>query len=69
MLACARLGAVHTVVFGGFSAESLAQRCADCRSASFRLLQLFYGHLSCVCLNTNRSLVGIICEPAADITC
>ena len=33
MLACARIGAVHTVVFGGFSAESLAQRCADCRCA------------------------------------
>ncbi|MCB1153986.1 acetate--CoA ligase [bacterium] len=29
MLACARLGAVHSVVFGGFSAESLAQRIDD----------------------------------------
>ena len=26
MLACARIGAVHSVVFGGFSAESLAGR-------------------------------------------
>ena len=26
MLACARLGAPHTVVFGGFSAESLSDR-------------------------------------------
>ena len=26
MLACARIGAVHSVVFGGFSAEALAQR-------------------------------------------
>lgn len=33
MLACARLGALHTVVFGGFSAEALGQRCADCRCA------------------------------------
>ncbi|MGQ0446261.1 MAG: acetate--CoA ligase [Beijerinckiaceae bacterium] len=32
MLACARIGAVHSVVFGGFSAESLAGRIADCRS-------------------------------------
>ena len=31
MLACARIGAVHSVVFGGFSAESLAQRVVDCR--------------------------------------
>lgn len=29
MLACARIGAVHTVVFGGFSAESLGDRIND----------------------------------------
>jgi acetyl-CoA synthetase len=29
MLACARIGALHTVVFGGFSAESLADRLMD----------------------------------------
>jgi acetyl-CoA synthetase len=32
MLACARIGAVHSVVFGGFSSESLAGRIADCDS-------------------------------------
>ncbi|KAF3783504.1 Acetyl-coenzyme A synthetase [Nymphaea thermarum] len=31
MLACARIGAVHSVVFAGFSAESLAQRIIDCK--------------------------------------
>ena len=30
MLACARLGAVHSVVFGGFSAEALKDRIRDC---------------------------------------
>ncbi|NVB39330.1 acetate--CoA ligase [Pseudenhygromyxa sp. WMMC2535] len=30
MLACARLGAVHSVVFGGFSAEALRDRVRDC---------------------------------------
>src|SRR4051794_3643326 len=30
MLACARLGAPHTVVFGGFSAEALSGRINDC---------------------------------------
>jgi len=30
MLACARIGAVHSVVFGGFSPESLAGRITDC---------------------------------------
>ncbi len=33
MLACARIGAVHSVVFGGFSADSLAGRIADCGSS------------------------------------
>jgi acetyl-CoA synthetase len=33
MLACARIGATHSVVFGGFSAESLAGRIADCSSS------------------------------------
>jgi acetyl-CoA synthetase len=32
MLACARIGAIHSVVFGGFSADSLAGRIEDCRS-------------------------------------
>ena len=30
MLACARIGAVHSVVFGGFSAESIRDRINDC---------------------------------------
>jgi acetyl-CoA synthetase len=32
MLACARIGAVHSVVFGGFSPDSLAGRISDCKS-------------------------------------
>ena len=32
MLACARIGAVHSVVFGGFSAESIADRLEDCKA-------------------------------------
>ena len=30
MLACARIGAIHSVVFGGFSPEALASRITDC---------------------------------------
>ncbi|MGE5714593.1 MAG: acetate--CoA ligase, partial [Betaproteobacteria bacterium] len=33
MLACARIGAIHSVVFGGFSPESLAGRIQDCDSS------------------------------------
>ena len=32
MLACARLGAIHSVVFGGFSPEALAKRILDCEA-------------------------------------
>ena len=34
MLACARIGAVHCVVFGGFSPESLADRIRDCGASA-----------------------------------
>ncbi|HEX6072457.1 MAG TPA: acetate--CoA ligase [Sphingomicrobium sp.] len=34
MLACARIGAIHSVVFGGFSPESLAGRIADCKASA-----------------------------------
>ena len=34
MLACARIGAVHSVVFGGFSPDSLANRLRDCHSVA-----------------------------------
>ena len=33
MLACARIGAVHSIVFGGFSPDSLAGRIEGCKSA------------------------------------
>ena len=33
MLACARIGAIHSVVFGGFSPDSLADRIIDCESS------------------------------------
>ncbi|MCH4151989.1 MAG: acetate--CoA ligase [Sphingobium sp.] len=33
MLACARIGAIHSVVFGGFSPDSLAGRIQDCDSS------------------------------------
>jgi acetyl-CoA synthetase len=32
MLACARIGAVHTVIFGGFSAEAIKDRINDCQA-------------------------------------
>ncbi|UHQ20386.1 acetate--CoA ligase [Lysobacter sp. KIS68-7] len=32
MLACARIGAIHSVIFGGFAPQSIADRIADCGS-------------------------------------
>lgn len=32
MLACARIGAIHTVIFGGFSAEAIKDRVNDCQA-------------------------------------
>jgi acetyl-CoA synthetase len=32
MLACARIGAIHSIVFGGFSAQALRDRINDCKS-------------------------------------
>ena len=32
MLACARIGAIHSIIFGGFSSESIANRIKDCNS-------------------------------------
>ena len=32
MLACARIGAIHSVIFGGFSADAIANRIAACNS-------------------------------------
>ena len=33
MLACARIGAIHSVVFGGFAPDSLKDRIIDCGSS------------------------------------
>ena len=34
MLACARIGAIHSVVFGGFAPDSLRDRIVDCGSST-----------------------------------
>ena len=40
MLACTRIGAIHSVVFAGFSAEALASRINDCNSNLLKLFQI-----------------------------
>ena len=42
MLACTRIGALHSVVFAGFSAEALATRIKDGSAVCFNLHSLFH---------------------------
>lgn len=42
MLACARVGAIHSVVFGGFSADSLRDRMLDCGSKMLVCVDGYY---------------------------
>jgi len=42
MLACARIGAIHSVVFGGFSAEALRDRIQDCGSKILICIDGYY---------------------------
>ncbi|MGV8075014.1 MAG: acetate--CoA ligase [Syntrophobacteraceae bacterium] len=42
MLACARIGAVHSVVFGGFSAEALRDRILDCKAETLITCNGYY---------------------------
>ena len=42
MLACARIGAIHSVVFGGFSAEALRDRILDCGSETLICCDGYY---------------------------
>ena len=44
VLACARIGAIHSVIFGGFSAEALRDRIVDC--ASNLVITANYGYRS-----------------------
>lgn len=42
MLACARIGAIHSVVFGGFSADALRDRILDCGSKALICVDGYY---------------------------
>lgn len=60
MLACARIGAIHSVVFGGFSPESLKNRILDCQSRAIITADEAYRGNKTVPLkaNTDEALQG-----------
>jgi acetyl-CoA synthetase len=53
MLACARIGAPHSVVFGGFSAEALKERINDCQASVVITADGGYRRGSVVSMKTN----------------
>ncbi|MGQ9777206.1 MAG: acetate--CoA ligase [Thermodesulfobacteriota bacterium] len=58
MLACARIGAIHSVVFGGFSSEALRERINDCGSKILITADGYYrgGRIVQNKLNANEAL-------------
>ncbi|MEO8044867.1 MAG: acetate--CoA ligase [Spartobacteria bacterium] len=60
MLACARIGAVHSVVFGGFSADSIRDRIADCGATAIITADGSYRRGAIVPLkqNVDKALAG-----------
>ena len=53
LLACARIGAIHSVVFGGFSSDALKDRILDCESET--LITANYGYRSGRVLNSKQN--------------
>ena len=69
MYACARIGAIHSVVFGGFAAKELATRLDDCKpklilSASLRHRGRARRALQAAARRRDRSCEGKAARPA-----
>jgi acetyl-CoA synthetase len=60
MLACARLGAIHTVIFGGFSSEAIKDRVNDCQAKMIITADGGYrrGKIVELKANVDRALAG-----------
>jgi acetyl-CoA synthetase len=74
MLACARIGAIHSVVFGGFSAEALRDRVLDCGAKMLICSNGYYRsgklimskHNADQCLESCPDIKDVIVVRAAD---
>jgi acetyl-CoA synthetase len=67
MLACARIGAIHSVVFGGFSPDSLANRIQDCGSTLLITADEGRRGGRCVALKTNADRAVLQCPTVRDV--
>ncbi len=61
LLACARLGAPHTVIFGGFSAEALSGRIGDCQAKVLVTADGGYRRGKLVPLKENADAAAALC--------
>src|SRR5271168_4586356 len=61
LLACARIGAPHTVIFGGFSAESLSGRINDCKAKVLVTADGGYRRGKLVALKENADDAAALC--------
>jgi acetyl-CoA synthetase len=67
LLACARIGAPHTVIFGGFSAESLAGRIQDCQAKVLLTADGGYRRGKLVPLKENADAAAAMCPTLKDV--
>ena len=67
MLACARIGAIHTVVFGGFSAEALSGRIQDCSAKVLITADGGFRRGKVVPLKQNADLAASQCPTIKDV--
>ncbi len=67
LLACARIGAPHTVIFGGFSAESLGGRIQDCKAKVLVTADGGYRRGKVVPLKENADGAAAVCPTLENV--
>jgi acetyl-CoA synthetase len=67
LLACARIGAPHTVVFGGFSAEALAGRIQDCKAKVLLTADAGYRRGKLVPIKQNADAAASACPTVESV--
>jgi acetyl-CoA synthetase len=67
MLACARIGAIHSVVFGGFSAEALRDRVLDCGAKILICADGYYRSGRVIRSKDNADMAAKACPEVKDL--